>query len=159
MYEIDMKYLGIENILLIVAMILVILLVRYIRKINFLSSKIGFNSIAMAKVLLSIVLGIIIIINVFSIGQRVYIISCYKNHDYCEVSGVVEDMSYIMANNSNIIIGIQFKINDVDFKINKGVMDYGYSINDGDIISEGEYVNICYMDCNTILRIDTYPEI
>ena len=105
---------------------------------------------------LSIVLSIICVIGV---GQKIYGINAYNNKNYYVVEGNVQNLEYIYENNSNKVRGNRFIINETAFIINNGILNSGYSFDDG-IIREGSNYKIYYIPYNRreevsfILRID-----
>lgn len=106
------------------------------------------------------VLVIIGIIIVFGVCQKIYGIAMYKNNKYETVEGTVENVDTIYANNSHIIRGVKFSINDIDFTINKGILNAGYSCDNEFEIMEDDFLKVYYIrpligeDVSFILRID-----
>lgn len=154
MYEIDLKYIGVENVILVVITIIMILLFKYICKS--ISKVADYKYTFFAKAILLFVISITLIINILTVSQRAYIVNSYKNKHYSEVKGIVENFSYILAHNSNIPIGFQFEVNSVEFFVNKGFLNYGYTIKNDIGIYNGIYVDIYYIDNETILRIEKH---
>ena len=118
--------------------------------------KIYYLSIGMLLLALAVA-GMII---AFGVCQKIYGISMYKNNKYETVEGKAENVDIIYANNSDNIIGVDFSINDVEFSINKGILNAGYSYDNEFKISENDYLKVYYIKpadgnkASFILRID-----
>ena len=110
--------------------------------------------------LLSLILTTIAMIITFGICQKIYGITMYRNNKYEVVEGIVENVDEIYANNSYIIRGVHFSINDIDFTINNGILNAGYSYGDEFIIRSNDFLKVYYIkpssgkDASFILRID-----
>ena len=164
-YIFNMRYLSIGNIILLLIVLLIVFLSivskRRLKKYNnyMVNEHTNFQKkiILFMGVLLSIILSFV---NLCSIVEKIYAINCYNNKQYCVVEGEIENFKYIYANNSTNVIGIQFMVNKKNFKINKGILNVGYSVKNNIINGNGEKYKIYYLDngekfyLDTILRID-----
>lgn len=154
----DLIYI-IFSICILCAVILLLKLKKYIKNNGKYRSKIySYYIFGAVLIFLSIILSIICVIG---IGQKIYCINAYNNKNYCVVEGSVQNLEYVYENNSNKARGIRFVINETVFNINNGILNSGYSFDDGIIKENGGNYKIYYIPPNTgeevslILRIDS----
>ena len=157
-YLIGLDYSDYLYILFFAAIIIIFLFWRILKKriLQSLNNKIYYGSIFLLLLIL-IIMGMII---AFGVCQKIYGITMYRNNKYEVVEGIVENVDEIYANNSYNIIGVHFSIDDIDFTINKGILNAGYSYGDEFTIKSNDFLKIYYIkpsngkDANFILRID-----
>lgn len=158
-YLISWDYSDYLYIFFFVGIIIIFLFLRILKKKIFQSlnnNKIYYYSIF----LLSLMLTIIAMIIAFGVCQKIYGITMYRNNKYEVVEGIVENVDEIYANNSYIIRGVHFSIDDIDFTINNGILNAGYSYEDEFTIRSNDFLKVYYIkpsngeDVSFILRID-----
>lgn len=160
-YRLDNNYLSFSNIALFIITLILCISIIFLKKTD--NTHLNEELYKYKKTIMGVFVIMIIMINfiiICSISEKIYFIDCYKNRKYSIVEGAVEDFEYIYDNNGRKKTGVKFKVNNVGFEINKGIINAGYSIRDNIINENGNKYRIYYIENNgnsyvdTILRID-----
>jgi len=157
-YLFDLHYFDISNIVLFIIVVGIILFVAFVGKCTVINDETP-SYLLMVRCICVFLIVVLGIVNFISLGQKAYAVNVYKNNECGVIEGEIEHLEYIYANNSTQIIGLKFSIKDKHFKINNGILNIGYSINDNIINQDGEKFKIYYLNTeknfiDTILRID-----
>lgn len=166
LYEIGQSYLPMKVILS--AILFITVLAVYLLFMRFIKKQNNYSNSSLVHNIGKLFGGVVIVFAGICAGyvfcENAYCVHLYKTQKCSVIEGTVNNFQYLYANNSYIINGITFDINEQKFRIQNGIFNTGYSVDKNIITGNDNNFKIYYVDygddspIRTILRIDSVNE-